>query len=353
MTILAKAIALSDSDSPLKICSAFTRDTLIGMIFIEARFSQDVRKTIEGIVGINPSQDLKLIPIEEMADLLNLRKQQALITKGSWLRFKKGLYKGDLARVQDIENDTVIVQFIPRLDLSDARAAEEKSFAEGPMTDENGAKRSQRRLPYLAGMPRPNAKFFHLADVRKVYGQDAAQKVPGGRYSFRNDEYENGFCVGKRYKLSSFVTENVQPNLDELQAFQVEDEDDQLTTIAKANQSAVASVLRPGDHIEILEGEQVGARGIVEAVSGDVVSMSVDNEQQFDVPASFVKKVFKTGDHIKVVRGKNIDETGLIVRIDRRNVTFVSDVSQSEVSIRGPHTSRSLKLLSTGDSFFE
>lgn len=93
---------------PLSILSVFQRDSLPGIIYVEARSSQQVLQALNGLVGVFPSRGVTLVPIEEMASLLQIKKKDTTITPGSWVRIRRGKYGGDLAQVLDIaENSTL------------------------------------------------------------------------------------------------------------------------------------------------------------------------------------------------------------------------------------------------------
>ncbi|KAI6096028.1 hypothetical protein EDD16DRAFT_1720366 [Pisolithus croceorrhizus] len=60
------------------------------MIYVEARSAQQVNQACKGLVGIYPSRGIVLVPIEEMASLLQIKKQDLTVTPGSWVRIKRG-----------------------------------------------------------------------------------------------------------------------------------------------------------------------------------------------------------------------------------------------------------------------
>ncbi|EPQ50819.1 transcription elongation factor Spt5 [Gloeophyllum trabeum ATCC 11539] len=331
-SLMRKAIDLEYTNKPLSILSAFQRDSLPGMIYVEARSSKQVSEAINGLVGVFPSRGVNLVPIEEMASLLQIKKQDLTVTPGSWVRIKRGKYQGDLAQVMDItENgEEVGLKFIPRIDLN-------------PKDDTtiDGRKRKKLGFGNSAVTMRPPQRFFNYEEVAKVYGRKQVSKR-NQVYVFQNDTYKDGF-IEKDFKLSALQLENVNPTLDEITRFTrgmdgAENESAvDLTIIAEASRKAAIAVLQPGDHVEVFEGEQTGVDGVVQSVEGDVVtiianSMELEN-QRVDVPARSVRKKFKPGDHVKVMTGKNADETGLVVSVEGNIVTFLSDMSMQEVSV--------------------
>lgn len=329
LSLLRKSIDLEYTANPLNILSAFQRDSLPGMIYVEARSAQQVNKACTGLVGVYPSRGIHLVPIEEMASLLQIKKQDLTVTPGSWVRIKRGKYQGDLAQVMDItENgEDVGLKFIPRIDLNPR--------------DESSLDGRKRKKPGIVGAPnmRPPQRFFNYEEVIKVYTRKAVAKR-NQVYVFQNETYKDGF-LEKDFKLSALSLDDVNPTLDEITRFTrgqdgTENESNvDLSIIAEASRKAAIAVLQPGDHVEVFEGEQAGMHGVVEEVSQDVVTISavgVDIDgQRIDLPARSVRKRFKPGDHVKVMTGKNADETGLVVSVTENVVTFLSDLSLQEV----------------------
>lgn len=325
---MRKAIDLEYTARPISILSCFQRDSLPGMIYVEARSSQQVSQACNGLVGVYPSRGISLVPIEEMASLLQIKKQDLTVKVGSWVRFKRGKYQGDLGQVVDgVANDgeTVGVKFIPRIDFS-------------PKDEASLDGRKRKKVATGATTMRPPQAFFNYEEVVKVYGRKQVTKR-NRSYIFQNEEYIGGF-IEKDTKLSGLVLENVNPTLDEIAQFSRNQDGEtennvDLSIIAEASRKAAVLVLQPGDHVEVFEGEQSGVHGIVDSINQDVVTITaigVDIDgQKIDVPARGVRKKFKAGDHVKVMTGQNADETGLVVNVADNIVTFLSDMSMNEV----------------------
>lgn len=328
---MRKSIDVEYTARPLQVLSAFQRDSLTGMIYVEARSSQQVLQACNGLVGIYPSRGINLVPIEEMASLLQIKKQDMTVTLGSWVRIRRGKYLGDLGQVFDItENGEEIgIKFVPRIDLN-------------PRDDGSleGAGRKRKKAATGAGTMRPPQRLFNYEEVVKVHGKSAVVKR-NHSYVFGGDTYKDGF-VEKDFKLSGLILEDVNPSLDEITQFTRRQDGAEadnavdLSIIAEASRKAAISVLQPGDHVEVFEGEQAGVHGVVEEISQDVVTITASgvdlDGQKVDLPARSVRKRFKPGDHVKVMAGKNVDETGLVVAVAESVVTFISDMSMQEVS---------------------
>lgn len=329
---MRKALDLEYSNRPLQILSAFQRDSLPGMIYVEARSAKQVSEACNGLVGIYPSRGIVLVPIEEMASLLQIKKQDLTVTPGSWVRIRRGKYQGDLAQVMDItENgEEVGLKFIPRIDLNPK---------DDGAIDAMGKKRKKGANGVSSFSMRPPQRFFNYEEAIKVYGRKAVSKR-NQVYVFQNDTYKDGF-IEKDFRLTALQLDNVNPTLDEITRFTrgqdgAENESNvDLSIIAEASRKAAISVLQPGDHVEVFEGEQAGVHGTVHSVEQDIVTIEpvgVDFDgQRIQIPARSVRKRFKPGDHVKVMTGQNADETGLVVSVVDNVVTFLSDMSMQEV----------------------
>jgi len=332
---MRKSLDLQFGSRPLEILSAFWRDSLPGMIYVEARSQAQVSYAISGLVGVFPSRGIVLVPIDEMASLLRIKKSSVTITPGSWVRIRRGKYAGDLAQVLDVTDngEEAGLKFIPRIDLTP-----KEDFGDSKKR-KKGA--SNNNLPLAF---RPPQKFFNAEEVSKIYKNKVSHK-PGTqrKFVFQGDTYNNGF-IEKDIRITGLILENVNPTLDEITRFTAGDKDGEggadtlvdLSIIADAARKAATIVLQPGDHVEVFEGEQTGMHGIVESIQGEVVALRakhVDIEgQRIEVPAASVRKKFKAGDHVKVMAGKNADETGLVVSVANDTITFLSDMTMQEAS---------------------
>ncbi|KAJ3837350.1 hypothetical protein F5878DRAFT_726124 [Lentinula raphanica] len=358
-SLMRKSLDLEYTSKPLSIFSAFQRDSLPGMIYVEARSAQQVNQACNGLVGVYPSRGIHLVPIDEMALLLMIKKVDGgeKVVPGTWVRLKRGKYAGDLAQVVDVtENgEEVGVRFVPRIDLN-------------PREDDGGG-RKRKKTPSAANTSasamnptstsRPPQRLFNFEEVVKVYGRNTVSKR-GQAYVFLGDTYKDGF-IEKDIKLNSIILEDVNPTLDEITMFSnnannLEESMVDLSIIAEASRKAALAVLQPGDHVEVFQGEQAGLHGTVQEIHGDTLTIiALDpslHSQKIDLPARSVRKRFKAGDHVKVMQGKNIGETGLVVSVsdshsnnrnsDNENggamnentiVTFISDMSMQEISV--------------------
>ncbi|WWC98489.1 transcription elongation factor SPT5 [Kwoniella sp. B9012] len=325
-SIFRKVFSQQYSANPIEVISVFFRDSLQGMIFLEARQSAAVSAAIAGIVGIFPSRGVSLVPIEEMAPLLKIKKKDVNLTPGMWIRMKRGKHTGDLAQVVDTDQITsgvVGIKFIPRIDLTPREKRKERAA--------NGKG--------FTSSIKPPSRLFSYDDVRKIYGRQSVRQGAQGSYFFDNDEYIDGFCV-KDVKINVIESENVNPTLEEISRFSGDDQSTakfDLSAIADANKNLTVSVLLPGDQVEVYEGEQTGLYGVVETVTSDVISIKAVggevHDQIIEVPSRSVRKRFDIGEHVKVLAGKNQDATGMVVEVKGDVVTLMSDQGEQEIKV--------------------
>jgi transcription elongation factor SPT5 len=344
-SLMRKYMDKENTNNPLEIFSAFQRDSLPGLIYVEAYDSKQVSTALNGLVGAYVSSGIKLVPIDEMSSLLKIKRVETTVQPGAWVRIKRGKYAGDLAQVIDVtENgEEVGLKFIPRIDLTP------RDDVMGGGVDPKTGKRKKPGMSIPTG--RPPQRFFNVEEVTKAYGPRSVGRRQANAYVFMNDTYKDGF-IEKDIRLSGIQTDNINPTLDEIAQFaRVHGEDGapgdvDLSAIAEASRKAATAVLQPGDHVEVFEGEQTGVHGVVESISGEIVLLRathIDIEgQKIEVPARSVRKRFKAGDHVKVMAGKNTDETGLVVSVTNNVVTFLSDLSLQEVRHNGLTSGASL-----------
>jgi transcription elongation factor SPT5 len=193
---------------PLSILSSFQRDLLPGMIYVEAGSAKQVQQACAVLVGVYPSRGIQLVPIEETASLLQIKKQDTTLTPGTWVRIRCGKYAGDLAQVMDLtENgEDVGLRLIPRIDLNPR-----DDGTIDPIT------KKRKKSSTGVGTMRPPHRLFNYEEVLKVYRRKNVVNR-NQAYVFQNDTYKDGF-VEKDFKMSVLITDDVNPTLDEITQF--------------------------------------------------------------------------------------------------------------------------------------
>lgn len=102
LSLMQKFVDLeSEPDRRLLIQSAIAPDHLHGTIYVEAEKEAHVRAAINGLHNLI-SWKVKLVPINEMTDVLKVPPKEYQLQKGSWVRVKRGVYAGDIAQVVEV-----------------------------------------------------------------------------------------------------------------------------------------------------------------------------------------------------------------------------------------------------------
>jgi transcription elongation factor SPT5 len=317
------------SKDPLGITAAFERggleSAMKGYVYVEAYRSNDVMLALDGMLNVYPRSKMVLVEIKEMPSLLNITKTETL-NPGDWVRLRRpAKHAGDLAQVIDVTENGLEarVRFIPRIDYTVA---------------EKGADGKRKR----PGTVRPPQRLFNEAEARKRGSRQIIGNSQTNMWQYNGDEFENGFQV-KDIKIQNLQLKDVSPTLEEVARFATEGEDGTenldlkaLATSLKSSKSNVTYM--SGDVIEVYEGEQKGVVGKAVNVQGDIVTLKViEGElrgQTIDVPNKGLRKRFKTGDHVKVIGGSRYrDEVGMVVKIVEDRVTFLTDQTNTEVTV--------------------
>ena len=66
--------------------------------YVEADKESHVREALKGVRDLF-AWKIKLVPIKEMTDVLTVTRKPINLEKNSWVRVKRGVYRGDIAQV--------------------------------------------------------------------------------------------------------------------------------------------------------------------------------------------------------------------------------------------------------------
>ena len=386
--LMQKAVDRAAGGAPLDFKAAIAHDHLRGYIYVEAHKEAHVLDAIRGLRPCLTSKGTRMVPLGEMPDALAVtRESAAAITPGAWVRIRAGAYRGDLARVTDVNASAgrAEVQLVPRLDYAAKAAAAART---GPGGGARGG----------AGAARPAPRGFSLADAKAARLFVDKRKHPGAGdgYAYYLDGGGSGASSGagpfvdgyllKEVSLKGLALEAGVPPLDEVQRFAavgaaardaarsaaagLEDDDEDEGGGGGAGRAGAARV--PGGASELaslLEGASVaaaagsGAAAAAAYVKGDKVVVTVgdlaglhgrvlgaapgagpgavlvkpvgefeDVEPQA-IPAAHLAKHFEAGDHVKVTGGAHEGATGMVVRVDGPVCHVFSDAAREEVRV--------------------
>lgn len=129
-----------------------------GTIYIEAFDETIVRNVVSGMnIFLSGYRNaFELIPVVDRTQLFDIPQQNKPIALHAFVRVKKGLYRGDLAQVVRLMDDTqqLVLKLVPRIDMSEfeggsysaanvrpeAKLFDPSRFPEGKVTRRNNAK---------------------------------------------------------------------------------------------------------------------------------------------------------------------------------------------------------------------
>ncbi|KAF0931259.1 hypothetical protein E2562_002607 [Oryza meyeriana var. granulata] len=276
-------------DTPdLQIKSALALDHLKNYIYVEAYKEAHVKEACKGLRNIFASRKVTLVPIRQMADVLSVQSKSVDISRDAWVRMKLGAYKGDLARVVDVDDvhQKVTVKLIPRIDLQ-----------------------------ALAN------KFDGLKVVKKK-----KSFVP----------------TPKLFSADEASTHNIQPSFDELEKFRGPNHDinEDMASLSTLFTNREKGHFMKGDSVIIIKGDLKNLEGYVEKAEDATVHI---RPKLHGLPRTLVFnekdlcKYFNPGDHVKVVSGVQEGATGLVVKVEGHVLIILSDTTKEHIRVFADH----------------
>lgn len=343
---------------PIHVLSAFERGPTgpqSGYLYVEADSQQAVQDILDGITNVFMGSGQTSISVKERPDLLR-KKKRAPLEVGKFVRMlRPPTYKGDLAKIVEVSTNGLdcSVQLVPRLDY-------------GLNEDTNAAMDNKRKRGFFGRQAeRPPAKLFNEAEAKKRHMKHLNMTGSGNQrsYTYKGEDYQNGFLI-KDVKVNWVSTERVNPKMEELQFFSIQNADgtetlDLLAVQAAQKAADTGSAFASGDNVEIYTGEQKGIRGTTVTVIGDILTLRVTEGElrgrRIDAPVKTLRKLFREGDHVKVIGGSRyVDEVGLVTKIRDDKITLLSDSTQTEITVFSKDLKRAADSATVGaDSNFD
>ncbi|CAF3857883.1 unnamed protein product [Rotaria sordida] len=335
LLLMRKYLALENDEKALQIKSIVVKEGDRGYIYVEAFKSNHVKAACEDIRSLNVS-NLQMVPIKGMTDILRVVKTTYGIKKGSWVRVKRGIYRDDLAKVEqcDMIQNMVTLKLIPRIDYNKKRGGPRGTSNDQSdiVPEPHQAFKKKNRFAFK----RPPAKLFDETAVEAAGGQikrDYEYKIfEGGKFD------DKGFLI-KNFPLQAVSADGITPSISELDKF--EETLDGLESNVSLNKRKTSKnellSFAPGDHVEVCEGELVNLQGTIIGIDGDSIRILPKHEALKDeIPfkAHELRKFFSVGNHVKVLNGRFEGETGMIVGIDGTKAIVLSDGTKDEMPVR-------------------
>jgi transcription elongation factor SPT5 len=180
-------------------------------------------------------------------------------------------------------------------------------------------------------------------------------------YMYANNYFIDGFMYKEIQAETMCEWNEIKPTLDELKRFQdqgTDDVDDDMGAInLKFNSKSIldgmtgikfesgtpTTLLRRGDLVRVMEGEQINLSGHVFSIDmkTDTIKLRPDHEdihELMDFKVTEIQKMVYAGDHVKVLNGRYMGETGTTVKVDTTDeqqhlAIVLTDNSHKEIQV--------------------
>ncbi|TVU28725.1 hypothetical protein EJB05_20255 [Eragrostis curvula] len=308
----------------IQIKSVVALEHLKNYIYVEAEKESHVKEACKGLRNILASAKITLVPIKEMTDVLSVESKSIDLSMDSWVRMKLGAYKGDLAKVVDVDNvrQKVTVKLIPRIDLQvlankldGLEIVKKKSFV-------------------------PPPRFFSVDEAREMHIRvERRRNRNSGEYFDVVDGlmFKDGF-LHKTYSIKSISTQNVKPSFDELEKFRKPGDDlnEDVASLSSLFSNRKKGHFMKGDAVIVIKGDLKNLKGSVEKVEDGTVHIQ---PKQSGLPKTLafgekdLCKHFNTGDHVKVVSGVQEGATGLVIKVEGHVLIILSDTTKEHIRV--------------------
>ncbi|KAK4790588.1 hypothetical protein SAY86_017892 [Trapa natans] len=313
-----------DKGPELQIRSVVALDHLKNYIYVEADKEAHVREAIKGLRNIYSAQKVMLVPINEMTDVLSVESKAIDIARDTWVRMKTGTYKGDLAKVVEVDNvkQRVTVKLIPRIDMQaiankmeNRETAKKKSFV-------------------------PPPRFLNVDEARELNIRVERRRDPmTGDYfeTIDNMKFKDGFLY-KIVSIKSISSHNIKPSFDELEKFRKPSEngDGDLGPLSTLFANRKKGHFMKGDAVIVVKGDLKNLKGWVEKVEEENVYIRPelkDLPKTLAVNEKELCKYFEPGNHVKVVSGTQEGATGMVVKVEQHVLIILSDTTKEHIHV--------------------
>lgn len=313
-----------DKGPELQIRSVIALDHLKNYIYVEADKEAHVREACKGLRVIYTSTKITLVPIKEMTDVLSVESKSIDLSRDSWVRMKIGTYKGDLAKVVDVDNvrQRVTVKLIPRIDL--------QALAN---------KLEGREVPKKKAFVPPQ-RFMNVEEAREMNLRVERRRDPMSGDYFENVNgmmFKDGFLY-KTVSMKSISSQNIHPTFDELEKFRrpSENGDGDYASMSTLFANRKKGHFMKGDQVIIVKGDLKNLKGWVEKVEEGNVHIRPNAEglpKTLAVNEKELCKYFEPGNHVKVVSGVSAGATGMVIKIEEHVVIILSDTTKEHLRV--------------------
>ncbi|XP_019168250.1 PREDICTED: putative transcription elongation factor SPT5 homolog 1 [Ipomoea nil] len=314
------AVCLMQKCIDSQIRSVIALDHLQNYIYIEAHKEAHVREACKNMRMIYPAK-IMLVPIKEMTGVLCVESKAVDLGRDTWVRMKTGTYKGDLAKVVDVDNvkQRVTVKLIPRVDL--------QTLAN---------KLEGREVPNRKALI-PPPRFMNIDEARKMNVRvERRRDLMTGDYfdKIGGMMFKEGFLY-KTMAMKSISSQNIEPSFDELEKFRQPGESD-MGSLSTLFVNKKKGHFMKGDRVIVVKGDLKNLKGCVEKVEENTVHI---RPKENNLPKTIAVcdkelcKYFERGNHVKVVSGASEGATGMVVSVEGHVVNLVSDITKEIIRV--------------------
>ncbi|KAG6777905.1 hypothetical protein POTOM_017747 [Populus tomentosa] len=312
-----------DKGSELQIRSAIALDHLKNYIYIEADKEAHVREACKGLRNIF-GQKIMLVPIKEMTDVLSVESKVIDLSRDTWVRMKIGNYKGDLAKVVDVDNvrQRVTVKLIPRIDLQ-------------ALANKLEGREAPKKKAFV-----PPPRFMNVEEARELHIRVERRRDPMTGDYFENIGgmlFKDGFLY-KTVSMKSISAQNIKPSFDELEKFRTpgENGDGDIASLSTLFANRKKGHFMKGDAVIVVKGDLKNLKGWVEKVDEENVHIRPEMKglpKTLAVNEKELCKYFEPGNHVKVVSGTHEGATGMVVKVEQHVLIILSDTTKEHIRV--------------------
>lgn len=312
-----------DKGSELQIRSVIALDHLKNYIYIEADKEAHVKEACKGLRNIY-SQKVMLVPIREMTDVLAVESKAIDLSRDTWVRMKIGNYKGDLAKVVDVDNvrQRVTVKLIPRIDLQ-------------ALANKLEGREVAKKKPFV-----PPPRFMNVDEARELHIRVERRRDPMTGDYFENIGgmlFKDGFLY-KTVSMKSISAQNIQPTFDELEKFRTpgENGESDIASLSTLFANRKKGHFMKGDAVIVIKGDLKNLKGWIEKVDEENVHIRPEMKglpKTLAVNSKELCKYFEPGNHVKVVSGTQAGATGMVLKVEQHVLIILSDTTKEDIRV--------------------
>ncbi|KAL5075599.1 hypothetical protein RYX36_014583 [Vicia faba] len=309
-----------DKGSELQIRSAIALDHLKNYIYVEADKEAHVREACKGLRNIF-GQKITLVPIREMTDVLSVESKVIDLARDTWVRMKIGTYKGDLAKVVDVDNvrQRVTVKLIPRIDLQ-------------ALANKLEGREVVKKKAFV-----PPPRFMNVDEARELHIRvEHRRDAYGERFdAIGGMMFKDGFLY-KTVSIKSLSAQNINPTFDELEKFRKPGENGDVASLSTLFANRKKGHFMKGDAVIVVKGDLKNLKGWVEKVDEDNVHIRPEIKglpKTLAVNEKELVKYFEPGNHVKVVSGAQEGATGMVVKVEQHVLILISDTTKEHIRV--------------------